>query len=171
MPVSINVSAQQFNEGNVKHYCAAALARYDLVPALIELEITESSMLGEREEVDAQLTALRESGIKLLIDDFGTGYSSLSLLQRLDMDVLKIDQGFTAELGKTSEGEVFFKAIVSMAHALGMSVVAEGVETSAQMELLRILSCDEVQGFLISRPVPAHEMSVLMEKKSLQPIT
>lgn len=170
VPVSINVSAQQFNQGNVKHSCIAALARYGLVPAMVELEITESSMLGEEADVDAQLTALRASGIKLLIDDFGTGYSSLSQLQRLDMDVLKIDQAFTAELGKTVEGEVFFKAMVSMAHALGMSVVAEGVETREQFNILRLLSCDEVQGFLISRPVPADQMSILMSKKSLQPV-
>ena len=171
VPVSINVSAQQFNQGNIGHYCVATLARHNLVPSLVELEITESSMLGEQVEVDAQLNSLRELGIRLLIDDFGTGYSSLSQLQRLDMDVLKIDQAFTAELGKTIEGEVFFKAIVSMAHALGMSVVAEGVETQEQMDILRVLSCDEVQGFFISRPVPADQMTILMEKQSLQPVT
>jgi diguanylate cyclase (GGDEF)-like protein len=171
VPVSINVSAQQFNQGNVKHYCVAALARYGLATTLVELEITESSMLGEQIDVDTQLHALRESGIRLLIDDFGTGYSSLSQLQRLDMDMLKIDQAFTAELGKTDEGKVFFKAIVSMAHALGMTVVAEGVETHAQIDILRMLLCDEIQGFLISRPVPANEMTVLMRKRLLQPVS
>jgi diguanylate cyclase (GGDEF)-like protein len=170
VPVSINVSAQQFNHGNIKRYCVAAMARHDVTPALVELEITESSMLAEQVDVDAQLNALRESGIRLSIDDFGTGYSSLSQLQRLDMDVLKIDQTFTAELGKKKEGEVFFKAIVSMAHALGMTVVAEGVETLVQINLLRMLACDEIQGFLISRPVPADEMTVLMRKRSLQPV-
>jgi EAL domain-containing protein (putative c-di-GMP-specific phosphodiesterase class I) len=170
VPVSINVSAQQFNEGNVRHYCIEAMARHDVAPSLVELEITESSMLGGETGVVAQLTALRESGIKLLIDDFGTGYSSLSQLQRLDMDVLKIDQAFTAELGKSEEGEIFFKAIVSMAHALGMIVVAEGVETHEQIDILRMLGCDEVQGFLISRPVPADEMTLLMRKESLQPV-
>jgi EAL domain-containing protein (putative c-di-GMP-specific phosphodiesterase class I) len=170
VPVSINVSAQQFNHGNVKHDFIAALAHHNIAPALVELEITESSMLGEQVAVDAQLNALRELGIRLLIDDFGTGYSSLSQLQRLDMDVLKIDQAFTAELGKTEEGEVFYRAIVSMAHALGMTVVAEGVETQAQIAILRMLSCDEVQGFLISKPVPANEMTTLMRKRSLQPM-
>jgi diguanylate cyclase (GGDEF)-like protein len=169
VPVSINVSAQQFSRGNVRQGCVEALARHGVAPTLMELEITESSMLGVQREIDAQLTALRASGIKLLIDDFGTGYSSLAQLQRLDMDILKIDQAFTAELDKTPEGEVFFKAIVSMAHALGMSVVAEGVETRSQMERLRMLACDQMQGFLISRPVPADEMAVLMRKQSLQP--
>lgn len=169
VPVSINVSAQQFNQGSIKQYCTAAISRYDIPSTMVELEITESSMLGEQADVDAQLAALRESGIKLLIDDFGTGYSSLAQLQRLDMDVLKIDQAFTAELGKTKEGEIFFKAIVSMAHALGMTVVAEGVETREQVEILRTLSCDEVQGFFISRPVPANQMTELMRKPFLVP--
>ncbi len=169
VPVSINVSAQQFNQGNIKQYCIAAIGRYEIPSAMVELEITESSMLGEQADVDAQLAALRESGIKLLIDDFGTGYSSLAQLQRLDMDVLKIDQAFTAELGKKKEGDIFFKAIVSMAHALGMSVVAEGVETREQFDILRTLRCDEVQGFFISRPVPASQMTELMRKPFLEP--
>jgi diguanylate cyclase (GGDEF)-like protein len=171
VPVSINVSARQFDQGDLRRNFVSAIARYHIDPGLMELEITESSMMGTQAEVDAQLSALRRSGIKLLIDDFGTGYSSLSQLQRLDMDVLKIDQSFTAELDKTAEGEVFFKAIVSMAHALGMSVVAEGVETLTQFKMLQALECDEVQGFFISHPVPASEMSVLMRKESLLPLS
>jgi EAL domain-containing protein (putative c-di-GMP-specific phosphodiesterase class I) len=155
--------------GDVRRSCVATISHHGIAPALLELEITESSMLGEQVDIAEQLAALRASGIKLLIDDFGTGYSSLSQLQRLDMDVLKIDQAFTAELGKTEEGEVFFNAIVSMAHALGMTVVAEGVETAYQVDLLRKLACDEIQGFLISRPVPAEQMTALMRKPSLAP--
>ncbi len=169
VPVSINVSARQFNQGDVRQHFDSSIARHDLDPALVELEITESSMMGEQVEVDAQLAALRQSGIKLLIDDFGTGYSSLSQLQRLNMDLLKVDQAFTAELDRTEEGEIFFRAIVSMAHALGMRVVAEGVETLSQFKMLQALSCDEIQGFFISRPVPASEMSALMRKRSLAP--
>lgn len=106
-----------------------------------------------------------------MVDDFGTGYSSLSQLQRLDMDVLKVDRAFTAELGKTEEGQVFFKAIVSMAHALGMKVTAEGVEDMQQLAILRSLGCDEVQGYFISRPVAADDMAkMLMHHTGFPPV-
>ena len=101
-------------------------------------------------------------GIKLLVDDFGTGYSSLSLLQRLDMDVLKIDRSFTSDLGNSAEGEIFFNAIVTMAHALGMLVVAEGVENEQQLRILQSLSCDEIQGYLLSPPVDASRIVDLL---------
>lgn len=169
VPVSINVSPRQFNHGDIKNLFAASIARHRLDAALIDIEITESSMMGEEAEVAAELAALRKLGITLLVDDFGTGYSSLSQLQRLDMDVLKVDRAFTAELGKTAEGEVFFRAIVSMAHALGMSVVAEGVETHEQLCVLQTLACDEIQGYYISRPVPAGEVPALLHKRYLMP--
>jgi len=103
------------------------------------------------------------------VDDFGTGYSSLSQLQKLKMDVLKVDKAFTSELGRSKEGLVFFQAIVSMAHALGMAVVAEGVETEAELRLLQDLACNEVQGYFISRPLPADEVVNLMRKRLLFP--
>ena len=117
----------------------------------------------------ASLAEIRKLGVKLLVDDFGTGYSSLSQLQRLDMDGLKIDRSFTAELCRTTEGDVFVRAIVSMAHALGMSVVAEGVETIGQLRVLQALQCNEVQGYLISRPVPAMEVPALIHRRFLLP--
>jgi predicted signal transduction protein with EAL and GGDEF domain len=158
VPVSINVSSRQFSAGNVADVIAENLAAHDVPPELIEVEITESSMMGEQAEVAASLAALRAQGIRLLVDDFGTGYSSLSQLQRLDVDGLKIDRAFTAELGRTREGEVFVKAIVSMAHALGMTVTAEGVETGMQLDILQALGCNEIQGFLIARPVPPNRI-------------
>ncbi len=169
VPVSINVSPYQFNHGDIKKVFSACLARHGLDAGLVEIEITESSMMGEQAEVHAELSGLRAMGIKLLVDDFGTGYSSLSQLQRLDMDGLKVDRAFTSELAKTAEGEVFFRAIMSMAHALGMSVVAEGVETEEQLEVLRLLSCDEIQGYFISRPVPADEVPALLRQRYLLP--
>jgi diguanylate cyclase (GGDEF)-like protein len=170
VPVSINVSPQQFNHGSMCDLFGACLLRHRLDPAMVEIEITESSMMDEHPEVARELAAIRALGIKLLVDDFGTGYSSLSQLQRLDMDVLKVDRSFTSELGKTSEGEVFFRAIVSMAHALGMSVVAEGVETGEQLQILQSLSCDEIQGYFISRPVPADDAQALLRKRFLMPL-
>lgn len=171
VPVSVNVSARQFNEGDIKNHLLECIARHGIAPSDIQIELTESAMMGEQADVADQLAAIRARGIKLMVDDFGTGYSSLSQLQRLDMDVLKVDRAFTAELGKTEEGQVFFKAIVSMAHALGMKVTAEGVEDMQQLAILRSLGCDEVQGYFISRPVAADDMAqMLMRHAGFPPI-
>jgi EAL domain-containing protein (putative c-di-GMP-specific phosphodiesterase class I) len=143
------------------------MARHRIEPRFIEVEITESAMMGEQSEAVEQLAAIRAHGVKLLVDDFGTGYSSLSQLQKFEMDGLKIDRAFTMELGRSEQGEIFIRAILSMAHALGMSVVAEGVETREQLDILRALSCNEVQGYFISRPVPAEQMLELMKKRFL----
>lgn len=167
VPVSINVSARQFQRGEVPKQLAAALARHGVPGSLIEVEITESAMMSDQDAILAELAELRALGIKLHVDDFGTGYSSLSQLQRLRMDVLKVDRAFTAELGKSNEGTVFFQAIVSMAHALGMGVVAEGVETMEQLAILRGLACNEVQGYLVARPVPEQEMALMMKRRFL----
>jgi diguanylate cyclase (GGDEF)-like protein len=167
VPVSINVSPRQFLRGGLKQLLAGALERHGVTPSLLEVEITESAMMGDQDDVIAELAAIRTLGVKLHVDDFGTGYSSLSQLQRLKMDVLKVDRAFTTELGASREGTVFFQAIVSMAQALGMSVVAEGVETAQQLAILRALGCNEVQGYFVARPVPAHEMLALMEQRFL----
>jgi len=170
VPVSINVSPRQFSDGAVAETIARAMTTHNVAAALIEIEITESCMLGDEKPVAAELASLQSIGIKLLLDDFGTGYSSLSQLQRLDLDVLKIDRAFTANLIAGTGGEVLIRAIISMAHALDMAVVAEGVETFEQMALLQDLGCDELQGFLISQPVSAQYMAQLMNQRQLLPI-
>ncbi|MGZ5200906.1 MAG: bifunctional diguanylate cyclase/phosphodiesterase [Telluria sp.] len=167
VPVSINVSARQFQRGVLPDQIAAALERHALPARLLEVEITESAMMGDHDDILAELAALRALGIKLHVDDFGTGYSSLAQLQRLRMDVLKVDRAFTHELGRSKEGRVLFHAILSMARALGMCVVAEGGETCEQLEILRALECNEVQGYLIARPVDAPDMARLMERRFL----
>ena len=167
LPVSVNVSARQFHEGHVEQLLAGLFARYQLAPNLIEIELTESATMGESSDTIAELSSIRALGVKLFIDDFGTGYSSLSQLQRLKMDALKVDRNFTAELCRTSEGEVFFRAIVSMAHALGMSVVAEGVETLEELRVLQQLGCDETQGYLVARPLPAEQIARLLSQRFL----
>jgi diguanylate cyclase (GGDEF)-like protein len=166
-PVSINVSPKQFLRGGVERELAAALARHGVPARLLEVEITESAMMGDQDEILAELAAIRALGVKLHVDDFGTGYSSLSQLQRMKMDVLKVDRSFTAELGRSKEGTVFFQAIVSMAHALGMEVVAEGVENEEQLAILRTLGCNEVQGYLVARPMPAEAMAGLLARRYL----
>jgi EAL domain-containing protein (putative c-di-GMP-specific phosphodiesterase class I) len=119
--------------------------------------------------VNDELAAIEALGTKVLVDDFGTGYSSLSQLKRLDMDGLKVDRAFTSQLGIGKEDEAVFRAILSMAHALEMTVVAEGVETFEQLHILQRLSCNEVQGYLISRPVPAGDVPPMIRKRFLFP--
>ena len=169
VPVSINVSPKQFAQGNIHRQLAAQLARHQVDASLLEVEITESAMMGEQDEIIAELAAIRALGVKLHVDDFGTGYSSLSQLQKLKMDVLKVDKAFTSELCNSLEGRVFFQAIVSMAHALGMSVVAEGVETAPQLRVLQELGCNEVQGYYVARPMPPAEIEECMRRRFLFP--
>ncbi|MGZ9710878.1 bifunctional diguanylate cyclase/phosphodiesterase [Glaciimonas sp. GNP009] len=169
VPVSINVSSPQFNQGDFPITLASHMKRYGIDSSMVEIELTESCMMGEDLAIFSQLEAIQALGVKLLLDDFGTGYSSLSQLQRLDLDILKVDRAFTAKLGNGKEGEVFFMAIISMAHVLNMSVVAEGVETLEQLRILQALSCNEIQGYYISRPVPADEIETLLYKRFLFP--
>lgn len=169
LPVSINVSPSQLMHGNISAFLAACMNRHGIGPQLIEVELTESAVIDNSPVVVKQLASLRTMGIKLSIDDFGSGYSSLAQLQRLDVDVLKVDRVFTTCLNQGSEGRVLFKAIVSMAKALDMCVVAEGVETAEQLETLQTLSCDEIQGFYISKPVPGDEIPRLIVKNILFP--
>lgn len=166
VPVSINVSPRQFGNADVADLLFTALGCHNVAANLVELEITESSVMAEGTAVSMMLATLQEKGIKILVDDFGTGYSSLSQLQRLDFDVLKVDQSFTAEIDKSDESKVFFTAIVTMAHALGMRVVAEGVETLSQVKILKSLQCDEIQGFYISKPLPPGEEQPKLPKWS-----
>ncbi|MBK4738175.1 bifunctional diguanylate cyclase/phosphodiesterase [Noviherbaspirillum pedocola] len=158
VPVSVNASARQFDEGRVKDLCIRALRRHGIDARYIEIELTESIMANNAQQVFEELRSLHEIGVPVHLDDFGTGYSSLAALHKLDVDVLKVDRAFTAQLGAAQEGEVFFSAIVSMARALGMRVIAEGVETPQQLAVLQRLGCDEVQGYLVSRPLPAAEV-------------
>ena len=158
LPVSVNVSSRQFNESDVSKIFSSCIADYELDPNLLEIELTESSMMGNTTDVISSLAAIRKLGIKLLVDDFGTGYSSLAQLQQLDFDILKIDHAFTSRVDKSEQGRILFTAIITMAHALGMRVVAEGVETASQIDILRELGCDEMQGFYISVPLAATDL-------------
>ena len=169
VPLSINVSARQIDHGGVSAFLAACMARHGLDAAQIEVEITESATMDAAGAGRAELAAIRALGVKLYVDDFGTGYSSLSQLGRLDMDGLKVDQSFTAQLGSGPEDLAFFTAIVAMARAIGMRVVAEGVETAQQLHILQELRCDEVQGYYMSPPVPPEEAARQLQKRFLFP--
>jgi diguanylate cyclase (GGDEF)-like protein len=154
VPVSINISPRQFNDTDVAQTLRRALEHHAVDPRLLEVELTESSVMNETASVVGAIQAIRQTGIKVLLDDFGTGYSSLSQLYKLNFDGLKIDRAFIVQLGKTEGGIVIVRAIVTMARALAMRVVAEGVETMEQVDMLRALDCDEIQGYLISKAMP-----------------
>jgi EAL domain-containing protein (putative c-di-GMP-specific phosphodiesterase class I) len=169
VPVSVNVSPRQFNEGRIDRLIAELLAEYGLKAELIEIEVTESAMMNDSAEIAQQVAAINALGVQMHLDDFGTGYSSLARLQELNMNVLKVDRAFTARLGKSRSGETLFKSIVSMAKALDMRIVAEGVETLEQLRLLRSYGCDEAQGYFISKPLPCDEVLALIRKQYLLP--
>jgi EAL domain-containing protein (putative c-di-GMP-specific phosphodiesterase class I) len=166
-PVSINISANHFNAGGVADYIASALSKHNISPSLLDVELTESTMMSEASSTLDEISAISTMGIKIHVDDFGTGYSSLARLQEFKMNVLKIDRTFTSTIGTGREADALVKTIVLMAKALNMGVIAEGVETWEQLRALRALDCDEVQGYLISPPLPADDVVLLMRKRLL----
>ena len=157
--MAVNLSSLQFKRGNLVETVTNALALSGLPAAQLELELTESILLQDMETVMKTLRRLKEMGVKLSIDDFGTGYSSLSYLKRLEVDKLKIDQSFVRDMVDDSGDAAIVKAIIQLGHTLQLTVIAEGVENEAQLEILRGLECDEIQGYLFGRPVPAPEFS------------
>lgn len=161
MPVAINLSAYQLNQSDLLQRISAALERHQVPAELIMLEITESVVMQNAESSLELMKRLTEIGIRFSIDDFGTGYSSLSYLRRFVTSQLKIDRSFILDMEHSEDARAIVGAIVQLAHALGMRVVAEGVENRAQYRYLQTLGCDEIQGFLFSRPVPANEISAM----------
>ncbi len=131
-------------------------------PGQLALEITETVLMEDGEAPVATLQALKRLGVTLMLDDFGIGYSSLSYLQRLPFDTLKLDRSFVAPLGQSGDERNIATAVVEMAHALDMKLVAEGVEDQEQLQVLGDLGCDLAQGYLLSRPLPADEMTTLL---------
>jgi diguanylate cyclase (GGDEF)-like protein/PAS domain S-box-containing protein len=163
--VAVNLSALQFKRGNIEQSVTHALAESGIDPSMLELELTESILIKDTENVLATVQRLKHMGIKLSIDDFGTGYSSLSYLKRFHVDKLKIDQSFIRDLATDSEDAAIVRAVIQMARSLGLSTIAEGVETQRVLELLRIYHCDEVQGYFISRPIPAAEFMAFIANR------
>ncbi len=156
LSIAVNVSAVQFRRGNLDKVIIKALERTGLEPRLLELELTESILLEDIDHLLAQLDVLKQLGVKLAIDDFGTGYSSLAYLKRFNIDRLKIDQSFVRDINTDPNDAAIVRAIVQMAHTLNLEVIAEGVEDEAMLKHLRESGCDEVQGYLFSKPLPAH---------------
>lgn len=152
--VSVNLSSRQFDQKNLIEVVTQALRDADLAPRYLELEITESTIMRDPDEAITTLYILRNMGIKISIDDFGTGYSSLNYLKRIPLDSLKIDRSFVMHIESSASDQSIIKAIIALAHSLGLNVIAEGVETERQLTFLREWGCDDLQGYLLSRPLP-----------------
>jgi EAL domain-containing protein (putative c-di-GMP-specific phosphodiesterase class I) len=152
--IAVNVSAIQFSSSDLPKDVGEALAAAELSPSRLELEITESVLMENRDEVMPILHALRERGIRISMDDFGTGYSSLSYLSSFPFDKIKIDKSFVNDIAENREAHAIMRAIILLGDALGMRVTVEGVETAEQMALLEREACDEIQGYYISAPKP-----------------
>jgi diguanylate cyclase (GGDEF)-like protein len=167
--VAVNISPRQFNHPDFMTTVRAALQTTGVDPAQIELEITEGSVMDDAEASISQLHALRALGLALAIDDFGTGYASLSYLRRFPLNRLKIDRSFIMQLGNSEGDDTIVRTVIELAHSLGLSVTAEGVETVAQEAALKGWDCDVVQGFLHSRPSPAAAATALLmaERKGM----
>jgi len=156
--VAINISATQFTYSNLAKEVAVTLARYDIEPRYLEVELTEGVVMRDTADSLRQIADLRALGVSVSIDDFGTGYSSLSYLQRLPIDDLKIDKCFVQGVDQPGSTGPLVQAIVGLAHGLNMTATAEGVETESQLAALRALGCDRIQGFLTGRPAPPEQV-------------
>jgi diguanylate cyclase (GGDEF)-like protein len=170
-PVSmaVNLSPRQFGDEHLLQDIDEALAASGMSPVLLQLEVTESMVMRNVSRAIKVLDAIQSRGIRLAIDDFGTGYSSMSLMKQFPIDTIKIDRSFVRDLPRDSEDQAIAQAIISMGKALGMTVVAEGVETAEQQTFLRDHDCDEMQGYLFSKPVPPEQMADLLRPALLMP--
>ncbi len=162
MRVGVNVSARQFQQQHLAEIVLKILEETGLAPQYLDLELTESSIMSNAQATIDVLTRLKAMDITISIDDFGTGFSSLSYLKRLPIDALKIDRSFVRDVTTDPDDAALVMAIVSLAHNLRLQVVAEGVETEEQLRFLQLLRCDEVQGYLFSKPLPAEGLEQLL---------
>ncbi|MGB9991862.1 putative bifunctional diguanylate cyclase/phosphodiesterase [Massilia sp. SM-13] len=160
--VAVNVSARQFRESGFRGSVLAALERHGVRPHHLKLELTEGVLIENTPETIASMKALRDAGLSFALDDFGTGYSSLQYLKKLPLEQLKIDQSFVRELVDNEGDQAIVRTIIAMAHSLSLDVIAEGVETEAQREMLETFGCNRYQGYLFSKPLPAAEFEELL---------
>jgi EAL domain-containing protein (putative c-di-GMP-specific phosphodiesterase class I) len=165
--VCVNLSARQFWEPDLANKVACVLNECGLDPQHLFLEVTESTAMSDVQATTAALKELQGLGVRAIIDDFGTGYSSLSYLERFPVEYVKIDRSFVGGLGKEPGAAVLASGVISLAHALGLKVIAEGVETEEQFERLREMGCDLAQGFYFAKPLSGEEASALLENPTL----
>ena len=163
VPVAINLSAVQCTQAELINTIAGTIGAHEIEQKFIEFELTETAVMSNPDAAARNLRALKTLGVQLSLDDFGTGYSSLAQLKRFPFDFVKIDRSFISGVGSNAEDEAIAAAIIAMAHSMGLKVVAEGVETAEQLAVMHSLKCDEMQGYLFSRPLPAGEFAALVK--------
>lgn len=166
--MAVNVSGRELSEISFAGIVDEAIRRYHIVPQRLCLEITETAFIGGWAEIQETLEALSFLGVRIALDDFGTGYSSLAHLQRMNVDIVKIDRSFIENIGRSDRDREIVAAVTAMSHALGMSVIGEGVETDDQRDTLAGLDCDQGQGFLLARPMSAEAVIALVGGKSAE---
>ncbi len=164
--ISVNVSPRQFRKRGLAEFIRHAVQAAGLPPECLELEITEGLLLERGDAVEEPLREIAESGHRIALDDFGTGFSSMAYLQRFAVHTIKIDRVFIEGLGRTADSEAIVAAIIAMSHALGKTVIAEGVETAGQLAILTRLQCDEIQGFLIAPALPPADLERLLAARA-----
>jgi EAL domain-containing protein (putative c-di-GMP-specific phosphodiesterase class I) len=157
--ISVNKSPRQFLSGNTEETWVDYLKQLELPSECIAIEITEGVLLHDRPEVARKLTQFHEAGIRVSLDDFGTGYSAMAYLKTFPIDYLKIDRLFVRDMATDSDAHAIVEAIIVMAHKLGLKVIAEGIETAEQRDMLKVAGCDYGQGFLFAKPMPAAEVA------------
>ncbi len=165
VPVGLNLSPMQFREGNIQRLMESTLAANGLDARWVELELTETLVMHDPVDAERTMRALRSKGLQLSLDDFGTGYSSLAYLKRFPFDTVEIDRAFIVEVTQNPDDAAIASAIIAMAHTLRMKVVAEGVETEAQLHFLRNRHCDQMQGYYFSKPVPAADFAAMLSEE------
>jgi EAL domain-containing protein (putative c-di-GMP-specific phosphodiesterase class I) len=173
IPVAVNVSMRDLQDPQFAARLGARLLQYDVAPGLVSLEITERVLMADVAGAAATLEALDALGVRISLDDFGTGYSSLVLLKRLPVQEIKVDRSFVKRLGELAgaeEDDTIVRSIIDLGHSLGLTVVAEGVETHASLERLRSFGCDRAQGWHLSPALPADEVVVWLEGRPPAPI-
>jgi EAL domain-containing protein (putative c-di-GMP-specific phosphodiesterase class I)/FixJ family two-component response regulator len=161
--IAVNLSVRQLRQPRLFDMLTSVVEEFGIDHQFLELELTESMLMEDQENIIATLYRISEYGIQLAIDDFGTGYSSLSYLRRLPVDYLKIDKAFTQDMLNNAGDAIIARSIITLGHSLGLKVIAEGVETGAQLDFLRAHHCDHMQGFLFSKPLPVEEVTAMLE--------
>jgi EAL domain-containing protein (putative c-di-GMP-specific phosphodiesterase class I) len=164
VPVAINISPRQLRDKELVDRIFAALEKYSLPAELLEIEITENCMIDDCEQAIAQLTILREKGIRVSMDDYGRGFSNLSLLKTMPIYALKIDRSLIRDIHHQPNDAIIIDSTIALAHKLGLRVIAEGVETREQVLHLKVAGCDEVQGYCFQRPASANDTELLLRK-------
>ena len=164
MQVAVNLSARNLQESELPHFVGDLLAQTGVPGNRLKFEVTESDLIDDPQQAIKIMEQLRQHGIEFSVDDFGTGYSSLAYLKKLQVDELKIDRGFVTQIDQNGDDLIIVHSTITMAHQLGIKVVAEGIENRAVWDLLSVLECDVGQGYFISRPLPAAELGKLIDK-------